>query len=425
MKILIAFEDAGARALLGRTLKDWGYEVVSVADGADALEVLNAEEAPRIMIASRDLPQMDCPTLCRTIRLRTGAPYVYTLLVARSPDDAKLAAAPDAEIDDYLLPPVDTSRLRHRLRVARRILDLQDEVARARELLRSQATKDAATGLWNRGAILGILEREIGRARRKGTPLACIRIDLDNYERVSEDVSPNIADAAVRHVARTVQHLMRPYDSMGRYGDEKFLLVLPDCDLFGARAVARKIGSEFEDPDFELQGEQVTLEVVVGVGATEGDDKRNSGQILRIVEASLADEREQRKEGSTGFGVTSKRRGKGAPPPPFDLDFLQQVAAGDEAIANEMLDQFLSSARERVEAIKQAMSQHDADTAADNALRMRGHFASFGTTSLVLLAGRLEAFIDERNWEDMSGVLDRLGKEIARLEEHARPQLSA
>jgi diguanylate cyclase (GGDEF)-like protein len=103
------------------------------------------------------------------------------------------------------------------------------------------ARTDALTGLLNHGAMQVRVREEIARARRDGTPLSFVIIDLDDFKQINDVRGHQAGDELLRRVASLLQAELRPYDQVARYGGDEFVLLLPGSDEATARAVAERV----------------------------------------------------------------------------------------------------------------------------------------------------------------------------------------
>lgn len=268
MKILIAEDDPVSRRLLEATLNKWGYSVIACADGTTAWQALQQPDAPSLAILDWMMPEMDGVQVCREVRMRMTEPYTYLILLTAKNQKADIITGLAAGADDYMIKPFDANELRMRLRAGRRILDLQAELIFAREELREQATRDSLTRLWNRAAILEILGREIDRTKRVSVPLSIILADLDHFKCINDAYGHLAGDAVLREVARRIRTALRPYDGIGRYGGEEFLLVLPDCDESGAITLAERLRAAVGDEATVLAEGMMPVTLSLGVATS-------------------------------------------------------------------------------------------------------------------------------------------------------------
>ncbi|MBZ5673163.1 MAG: diguanylate cyclase [Acidobacteriia bacterium] len=233
MRILIADDSVVSRHLLEATLRKWGYEVVVATDGVEAWNVLQGENPPRLAILDWVMPGLTGPEVCSRVRENSknkDLDYTYIVLLSSKSQREDLIEGLEAGADDYLTKPFDQHELKVRLRAGTRIIDLQRELVSAREELREQATKDFLTRIWNRSSILDVLSRELARASREKRSVGVVLADLDRFKSVNDTYGHFAGDAVLREFTRRISAAMRPYDSMGRYGGEEFLIILPGCD---------------------------------------------------------------------------------------------------------------------------------------------------------------------------------------------------
>src|SRR5581483_4057385 len=189
--------------------------------------------------------------------------------------------------DDYVTKPFQVHELRARLRAGLRILELQDELVRAREALRDQATRDGLTRLWNRTYILDILDTELARAARVPAPLSVILADLDEFKSINDTYGHLAGDAVLREAAARMSALVRRYDSLGRYGGEEFLVVLPSTDMIGAISQAKRLRETLIDRPFEISAGLIRVTGSFGVSCKLLPDPRDADHLIREADHAL------------------------------------------------------------------------------------------------------------------------------------------
>jgi diguanylate cyclase (GGDEF)-like protein len=149
-----------------------------------------------------------------------------------------------------------------------RLLVTHHRLLEAKEALRREASHDGLTGLWNRTAILRILETELLRAVRDGTSVGVIMADVDHFKTVNDTGGHAAGDIALRIVASEVAAVVRPYDSVGRYGGEEFLIVTPGCGMEKTWELAERIRNSVASSTISLASNRLAITLSLGIVAS-------------------------------------------------------------------------------------------------------------------------------------------------------------
>jgi two-component system cell cycle response regulator len=287
MKILIAEDDPTSRMILEAVVSEWGYEPIAVEDGAQALTILQAEEPPRLLLLDWEMPKLNGLALCKLIREEDTSNPPYIILLTGRSDTDDIVTGLKFGANDYISKPFENAELQARLQVGKRMLNLQDELNRAKEAMAFQANYDELTGLMNRRAVMKSMATELERSKRNSQPLYICMCDIDHFKKINDTHGHLAGDAVLKEIAERFNTSLRPYDICGRYGGEEFLIILNSKedhvqDLF------ERVRQAIADNPFTY--EQTELNVTISCGVTlysPPADKRNSTQLLTDADTAL------------------------------------------------------------------------------------------------------------------------------------------
>jgi diguanylate cyclase (GGDEF)-like protein len=289
MRVLIADDSIVSRHLLDATLRKWGYQVVVACDGNEAWAILQSEDAPKIAILDWVMPGLTGPEVCRRVRAiaKEKDIYTYILLLTSKSQREDLIEGMESGADDYLTKPFDQHELKVRLRPGTRIIELQQELIAAREALRDQATRDFLTHIWNRSSILDILQRELARSQREKRPFGLVLADLDHFKIINDTYGHFAGDAVLREFVRRMTGSMRPYDAIGRYGGEEFLIVLPGCDEACTAGQAERLRAALADEPMSFNEESRVITCSFGATSWTPEAGGSEEDLIRVADDAL------------------------------------------------------------------------------------------------------------------------------------------
>jgi len=167
-----------------------------------------------------------------------------------------------------------------------RLLITQSRLVLTKDALRREASRDGLTGLWNHKAILEVLARELLRAERDREPVGVIMADVDHFKIINDTHGHAAGDVVLRIIASSMAAVVRPYDSVGRYGGEEFLIVAPGCDLAETWELAERMRNHIAACSIVVGGE-AKVSVTLSLGISTGHSAPASEKLLHAADAAL------------------------------------------------------------------------------------------------------------------------------------------
>ncbi len=188
------------------------------------------------------------------------------------------------EAFDYILRPVSPFELRIRANNLLKIKELKQTIGKV-------STTDELTGLHNRKYLHERLEAEISRARRYETKLSCLLLDIDFFKVVNDMYGYDWGDVLLKKIAEMLSGFVRKEDILTRYGDEEFIIILPNTTEENAFIFAERFRREIEKMEFIPAGEEEKHPITISGGISsfpflENVDE-NANTLIRYAEHAL------------------------------------------------------------------------------------------------------------------------------------------
>jgi diguanylate cyclase (GGDEF)-like protein len=230
---------------------------------------------PELVLMDLNMPEFSGAELAGVIRQHdewVGLPIVY--LSAEADLDEQIKAMSQGT-DDFLTKPISDAHL---------IAAVQVRAARSRQLNDLMA-RDSLTGLYKHARIKEELDIETARSRRNGTSFSVAMVDIDHFKSINDTYGHVTGDRVIKALAHLLKQRLRITDSIGRYGGEEFLVILPDSSANEAKALMEDIRHRFGSLCFRHDGREFAVTFSAGVAGA--DVFTDADQLLEAADSAL------------------------------------------------------------------------------------------------------------------------------------------
>lgn len=219
--------------ILSQAIEDAGYQVFTAQNAEDVLSMMRVMPTD-ILLTGIELGAVNGLEVCWALKADPETESIHTIVITASGQERRLEESLDAGADDFIRKPVNMTELRARLRAASRLVRMQKQ-------FRQLAETDALTGAANRRAFMHALEIETEQARRHGSFVSVVMLDLDHFKLVNDTHGHAIGDRVLVQTVKAVQGCLRDHDLLGRLGGEEFAVLLRNATLEQAGQAAERI----------------------------------------------------------------------------------------------------------------------------------------------------------------------------------------
>ena len=246
MKVLVVDTDELSSRILAKKLENWGHTAVVARNTFEAERLLERENF-RLIVTEIDLPGRSGTELVRVVRAASRPRYTYIMILTGVSDSNRLLDALESGADDLLRKPLNVFEMRLRIKGAKRMLNMEDE-------LREGAGTDGTTGLVNLQSFRQFFRVIVAENRRTKATGALMYVHIDNYLDVRESSGYQSAELMMRTVARGLGELVRNADLVARVSDTTFCLCLQNTDWPTCKIVGDKIQARVRATELVVEG---------------------------------------------------------------------------------------------------------------------------------------------------------------------------
>ncbi|MCR4508135.1 diguanylate cyclase [Pseudomonas sp. 32.2.56] len=214
---------------------------------------------PEVVLLDVSMPGCTGPELAQIIRLNDDWLRVPIVYLSAETDITRQMNALIKAGDDFVTKPISDNAL---------VAAVFSRAQRAR-LLSNALSRDSLTGLLKHADIKEQAAIELERAQRSGKPASVAMLDIDFFKKVNDSYGHAAGDNVIRALANLLRQRLRRIDSLGRYGGEEFLVVLPDCPAEQARRILDEIRQRFAELHFIAGGQQFSVTLSAGIACTD------------------------------------------------------------------------------------------------------------------------------------------------------------
>lgn len=233
VSLLLVDDDPMAIHTLAKALQGLGRQRFATS-GLAALQ-LAREAPPDLILLDAEMPGMSGFEVCEALSADPALSHIPVIFITSHNDEASEEAGLSLGAVDFIAKPIRPAIVAARVRT-------QLQLKMASDRLRALVITDGLTGVANRRALDEALAREWQRACRTGHPLSLLMLDIDFFKRYNDLYGHLQGDETLKAIANAARSIVgRPTDLVARYGGEEFLLLLPETDGAGARAVSQQL----------------------------------------------------------------------------------------------------------------------------------------------------------------------------------------
>lgn len=281
-RILIVDDERYNIKVLTNFLRE-DHKIMAAKTGEQALKAAQGPKPPDLILLDIIMPGIDGYEVCKRLKADSRTmhiPVIFVTAMDASDDEAKgfeLGAV------DYITKPFNPVIVKARIKT-------HIQLKHKTDLLDRMTLMDSLTEIPNRRCFDVTLEKEIRRARRDGSFLSLVMMDIDFFKNYNDRYGHVAGDVCLQRVAKAIERVLkRASDCAVRYGGEEFAMILPGTDMESAIHVAEEVRSAVAELNIQHASSDVAehISLSLGVATVSSDHKMSPLELIETADASL------------------------------------------------------------------------------------------------------------------------------------------
>jgi diguanylate cyclase (GGDEF)-like protein len=293
--ILIVEDTIRNIQVIGSIFKKEDFKIAVTTSSKEALSIVN-EINPDIILLDIMMPEMDGYEVCNRLKASDKTKDIPVIFLTAKGDPDSIIKGFNVGAIDYISKPFNRAELLSRVqnhleikrsreviaKIAEERKNLLMELEQKNEELERLAVTDSLTGMYNHKYIIDRLSQEVAKAKRYQIELSIVMFDIDHFKNINDTYGHQVGDDVLFKVTSTIKSRIRETDIAGRFGEEEFLVILPNINLDNSCIVAEKIRACIQDLKWKHDKLQVTIS-----GGVAGFSGENMTELIKKADINL------------------------------------------------------------------------------------------------------------------------------------------
>lgn len=287
--LLIVDDSPHFRTSIREAVKDASIfkNIIEAGDGAEAIRIF-ASNSITFIITDVVMPRIDGYKLVAAIRgTAAGKDIPVIMLTAAKKESSDKVKGLTIGASDYVIKPFNKEELLARIKVLRRMQDLQEELKAKNAILERLATTDELTGLPNRRYLFDSVGTIMALARRSKLPIACLMVDIDFFKKINDKYGHQAGDTVLKSLSDVMLKCKRDGELLARFGGEEFVMCLFKADERASFYAAERFRKTIESLNIHLNETALSVTVSIGCASMPSENLKDADELINRADGAL------------------------------------------------------------------------------------------------------------------------------------------